>query len=50
MFIWTTAWLASQSVPVASTYVQYRDLDGNIYKMNGAANVTVTNRPILLEQ
>jgi hypothetical protein len=49
-FIWTTAWLASQSVPVGTSYVQYRDLDGNLYKMNGATSVTVTNRPILLEQ
>jgi hypothetical protein len=50
MFLWTTAWLASQSVPIPSTYVQYRDLNGNIYKLNGATSVTVTNRPILLEQ
>jgi hypothetical protein len=50
MFLWTTAWLASRSVPTGTTYTQYRDLDGNIYKMNGATSVTVTNRPILLEQ
>ena len=49
-FIWTTAWLASQSVQVGTNYTQYRDLDGNIYKTNGTGSVTVTNRPILLEQ
>jgi hypothetical protein len=50
MFLWTTAWLASESVPVGKTYTQYLDLDGNVYKLNGATSVTVTNRPILLEQ
>ena len=50
MFLWTTAWLSSRSVPLGTTYVQYRDLDGNLYKMNGATSVTVTNRPILLER
>lgn len=48
--MWTTAWLASRSVPLGTAYAQYRDLDGNVYKMNGATTVTVTNRPILLEQ
>ena len=50
MFLWTTAWLETRPVPVGATYVQYRDLDGNVYKMNGATSVTVSNRPILLEQ
>ncbi len=49
-FIWTTSWLATQSVPMTSTYVRYRDLDGNVYTSNGATTVTVSNRPILLEQ
>ena len=49
-FLWTTDWLASHAVPMGGTYSQYRDLDGNIYKLNGATTVTVTNRPILLEK
>ncbi len=49
-FMWTTDWLASTAVPVTPTYARYRDLDGNVYSMSGASHVTVTNRPILLEQ
>ena len=49
-FMWTTERLTSTSVPIGSSYyTQYRDLDGNVYKLNGSNHVTVTNRPILLE-
>lgn len=50
MFMWTTSWLASTSVTIAPNYKRYRDLDGNIYDLTGQTSVTVTNRPILLEQ
>jgi hypothetical protein len=50
MFMWMTDWLASTSVPLTTKYARYRDLDGNVYSMSGATRVTVTNRPILLEQ
>jgi len=50
MFLWTTDWLASTSVTIGPNYKRYRDLDGNIYDLTGQTSVTVTNRPILLEQ
>ena len=48
-FVWTTKWLSTDTLSVATPYKQYRDIKGTIHPLNGATKVTITNQPILLE-